>query len=228
MFKRLYGVASSISFPLFKAGTRDFATSSDYTPASGDIYIKVGTGGSYSSYSQTNLTFETNGMWKLALGTSELSGDEVYIRIVDSATKLIDDAAFKLETFGNASALYAFDLDQATPNVNVATMTDDVITAGKFATGAITSTVIGTNAIGETELSTTAVAKIFETALTESYNADGAEATGAQILYGLFQFLTEATKSGDQYIIKKLDGTTTAYTLTLDSATQPSSKTRTA
>lgn len=70
------------------------------------------------------------------------------------------------------------------------------------------------------------IATLFTTQMTEAYNADGAAPTLAQALFVIMQLLTEAAISGTTMTVKKLDGSTTAYTLTLDSATSPTSKTR--
>lgn len=64
------------------------------------------------------------------------------------------------------------------------------------------------------------------TAMTESYNTDGAAPTPAQALMLIMQALTEVSISGTTMTIKKLDGSTTAATLTLDDASTPTSKTR--
>jgi hypothetical protein len=71
-----------------------------------------------------------------------------------------------------------------------------------------------------------AILAAWTTALTESYNADGAAPTPAQALMLIMQRLTEFAISGTTITVKKLDGTTTAATLTLDSPTDPSSSTR--
>jgi len=70
------------------------------------------------------------------------------------------------------------------------------------------------------------IAAIFTTALTESYAADGATGTPAQILYLIQQAITEFAISSTTKTIKRLDGSTTAATETLDDATSPTSITR--
>ena len=60
------------------------------------------------------------------------------------------------------------------------------------------------------------------TALTESYAADGAPATATQILYGIQQFLMDMAVSGVGITVYKLDGVTTALTLTTNSVPLPS------
>jgi len=71
-----------------------------------------------------------------------------------------------------------------------------------------------------------AIATLFTTALTESYNVDGAAPTPAQALFVIMQRLTEFAISGTTITAKKLDGSTTAFTLTIDDATAPTSSTR--
>lgn len=100
------------------------------------------------------------------------------------------------------------------------------ITSTSFAAGAIDAAAIAADAIGSSELAASAVSEIWTTALTESYNADGAAPTPAQALFLIMQMLTEMSISGTTMTIKKLDGSTTALTLTLNSATTPTSVTR--
>lgn len=67
---------------------------------------------------------------------------------------------------------------------------------------------------------------VLTTAMTESYNTDGSTATLAQALYVIMQTLTEHAISGTTWTVKKLDGSTTALTLTLNDATTPTGVTR--
>ena len=67
---------------------------------------------------------------------------------------------------------------------------------------------------------------ILTTALVESYSADGAAPTLSQAIFLILQFLYERATVGTTVTVKKLDGTTTAATLTLDSGTTPTSITR--
>jgi len=70
-------------------------------------------------------------------------------------------------------------------------------------------------------------ASIYTTQMTEAYAADGVAPTMAQALFLIQQYLTEKAISGTTITIKKLDGVTTAATLTMDSSTNPTSATRT-
>lgn len=69
-------------------------------------------------------------------------------------------------------------------------------------------------------------AQILTTALTESYAADGVAPTLSQLLFLIQQSIGDFSISGTTLTVKKLDGTTTAATYTLDSATDPTSRTR--
>ena len=69
-------------------------------------------------------------------------------------------------------------------------------------------------------------AAVLTTAMTESYAADGVAPTLEQAIFQTMQSLTEFSISGTTITVKKLDGTTTAATYTLDDATTPTSRTR--
>lgn len=67
---------------------------------------------------------------------------------------------------------------------------------------------------------------LLTTAITESYAADGAAPSISQALMLIQQYLTEKSISGTALTVKKLDGSTTAAVLTLNSSTAPTSSTR--
>lgn len=67
---------------------------------------------------------------------------------------------------------------------------------------------------------------IWTTQLTESYSSDGTAPTPAQALFLTMQNLQEVSYAGTVQTVKKLDGSATAATYTLDDATNPTSKTR--
>ena len=64
------------------------------------------------------------------------------------------------------------------------------------------------------------------TAQTESYAGDGSAATPAQLLYMIHCAVSEFSISSTTLTGKKLDGSTTAMTWTLNAATSPTSRTR--
>jgi hypothetical protein len=65
------------------------------------------------------------------------------------------------------------------------------------------------------------------TALPESYAADGAVPTQNQILYMIWSALSQFAVGGTTITCRRVDGTTTAMTFTMDSSTNPTSRTRT-
>lgn len=71
-----------------------------------------------------------------------------------------------------------------------------------------------------------AAAGTFMAAMTESYAADGAAPTPAQMLFMIWSLMGEKNVSGATVTTKKLDGSTNAMTFTLSDATNPTSLTR--
>lgn len=70
------------------------------------------------------------------------------------------------------------------------------------------------------------VATILTTQMTESYAADGAAPTLAQALFLIQQMLGDFSISGTTLTVKKIDGSTTAGTFTLNDSSSPTSITR--
>ncbi len=75
--------------------------------------------------------------------------------------------------------------------------------------------------------STLTAAQVLTTALTEAYAADGVAFTLSQALFMIYSAVMEFSIAGTTLTCKKLDGSTTAMTVTLDSSTAPTSRTRT-
>jgi len=100
-----------------------------------------------------------------------------------------------------------------TPDVNVASIDDNSITAAAVADGALDD---GAFAAG-------AFAKVFATALTESYAANGVAPTLEQALLAVLQRMFHCVKTGTALSVKQLDGSTEAISCVLDSATNPQS-----
>jgi hypothetical protein len=70
------------------------------------------------------------------------------------------------------------------------------------------------------------VTALLTTAMTESYSALHGAPTLAQALFEILQNVGEFSITGTTITVKKRDGTTTAFTATLDDATTPTSRTR--
>lgn len=106
------------------------------------------------------------------------------------------------------------DLNATTTNLAVASVA-----------GAVASVTgnIGGNVVGSVGSVTAAVTVDGTSALTEAYPTQGAGLTMASALYGINQMLNQKAVSGTTVTVKKRDGSTTAKTFTLDSATTPTS-----
>ena len=72
------------------------------------------------------------------------------------------------------------------------------------------------------------VTSVLTTQMTESYAADGVAPTVAQALFAIQQFLLDKDVSGTTLTVRRLDGTTSAFVLTLDDGTNPTDINRTA
>jgi hypothetical protein len=71
------------------------------------------------------------------------------------------------------------------------------------------------------------VSDILTTQMTESYAADGVAPTMAQALFLIQQTIGDFSIAGTTITAKRLNGSTTAATYTLDDGTDPTSRTRT-
>ncbi len=110
----------------------------------------------------------------------------------------------------------------ATTQGNYAPATATAMAAAQTDLDTITDT--GVTAVA---LTSAAITDVWSTdALTELYNAQGAEGTPAQLMYLILSAVTEFDISGTVMTCKELDGSTPAATYTLNSATSPTNRTR--
>lgn len=107
---RQYGTAATILFPLITRDSQDFRTSG-ITFVAADTQISKDEG----AFANTGSTpsHEGNGMYSLALTAVEMQAARIMITCVDAATKLWEDQAVIIQTYGNASAGFELDLDVA-------------------------------------------------------------------------------------------------------------------
>lgn len=172
---RKYGVATDVYVPMIKAGVQDFAQAADWTPAAGDT--KISKDGAALANLGSNPSHIGSGVWKFTFTATEMQAAKIFVAVVDSATKAVEDQAILIDTYGNASAEHAFDLDTATQSVSVASigagaitaaaiatdaidadaLADGAITAPTFAAGAIDATAIATGAIDNAAIATGAI-----------------------------------------------------------------------
>ena len=87
--------------------------------------------------------------------------------------------------------------------------------------------VTGFNDLSAAQVNAEVVDALTVDMIADSYSADGVQPTIAQAILAIQQFLTEKSVSSTTVTVKKPNGSTTAFTLTLDSATSPTSITRT-
>ena len=121
---RKYGVATTVPFEVYEVDGVDLRT--DWTPANADCEISKDEG-DYVAVTATAAA--EDGTYSIALSETEMQAARIMLKIVDAATKVLLDRVIVIETYGNASAEHAFDLDTATQSVAVASMNADVITA---------------------------------------------------------------------------------------------------
>lgn len=109
---RKYGVQADIYFPLIVAGANDFASSGDYTHASGDVKVSKDGGASATATNAPSVIAMGNGgsMWKLTLTATEMQAAKVMVTIIDASTKAVEDQMILIETYGSASGEHLFDL----------------------------------------------------------------------------------------------------------------------
>ena len=148
MFLSEYGTEDFVYVPIRTAGSPDFATSSDWTIASGDFKISKD-GGAFANLN-TLPSFVAGECIKITLSATEMQCKRALVVAIDSATKAVDDMAITIDTYGNASAQHpAFPVDIEQINgSSTAAATLGVLYAA-FPTGTVssgaTSTVIPTS-----------------------------------------------------------------------------------
>lgn len=140
VFTAKYGVQTIFPFFIQKRGFPDLAATADWTPATGDVKISKDSG---NFANVTNLPTAVGGSgsvgWTITLTATEMQAARLVIQIVDSATKAVEDDGFTVETFGNASGAYAFDLSVAS----------QVVASVTGAVGSVTGSVASvTGAVG--------------------------------------------------------------------------------
>jgi len=170
----------------------------------------------------SNLMTKTGDTSDYAYATDSLEafGEGVNVLTVEGV-----DATDAIQTSAGA-ALIAYNLDHLmkTPVASNADMTTE-IPNGTVLSNLMTKTGDTSDYAYATD-SLEGLANVWTTALTESYASDGAAATPAQLLYMIYCAVGEFSISSTTITGKKLDGSTTAMTWTINSASDPTSRTR--
>lgn len=111
---RKYATATHVYVPVIKRGLADFAVGADWTPATGDVKVSIDGGAAANVGTLPVAIAMGNGaIWDFVFTTGEITGKKILITVADSATKAVEDQAIMIDTFGNASAEYPFDLSVA-------------------------------------------------------------------------------------------------------------------
>lgn len=133
-FLRKYGVAITagtayaIRIPIIKRGVVDYAVGADWTPAAGDVKLTLdsNTAGIANITTLPTAVATGNGaVWEFIFSATELQAKTILVTIVDATTKAVEDQAFIVETYGNASAMYPPDLSAANLPANVIQINGD-------------------------------------------------------------------------------------------------------
>lgn len=157
--------------------------------------------------------------WITATGFSTLSSGDVATAVWNAATASYGSA-------GSYGLLMETNLDAAiSTRLASASYTAPLDAAGtRTAIGLATANLdTQLNALPTAAENATAV---LTTQMTEGYAADGVAPTVTQALFLVQQMLTDFSISGTTLTVKKLDGSTTAATMTLNDGTSPTSLTR--
>lgn len=135
------------------------------------------------------------------------------------------DSSIGADALGLATAAALATVQADTDNIQ--TRLPAALVSGRMDSdvGAIQANVVNANALA-TDAGTEIANAVRQIALTEGYAADGVAPTLEQALFMIMQNAMEFSISGTTLTVKKLDGSTTAMTVTLDSATSPTSRTR--
>ena len=107
-FLRKYGVQTTINFHLFEIDGVDFRV--DAADGGTDCSIMKDEGAEATC---TNDFADEGTGYSLVLTATEMQAARIVVYVIDSATKVWLDTAIVVETYGNASAMHAVDLDDS-------------------------------------------------------------------------------------------------------------------
>lgn len=151
------------------------------------------------------------GSWATATGFSAHSAADVWL----AGTRTLTSFGF---TVTPSNAADVADIQSRLPATLVGGRMDASV--GAMQANTLTASALAADAVTEI------FAGVLTSQLTEAYAADGVAPTLAQAVFLIQQSLTNFTISGTTTTIKKIDGVTTAATLTLDDDTTPTGVTR--
>ncbi len=104
---RKYGVETTIDFELYEVDGVNLRV--DWVPAAADCEVMKDEGASTGC---TNTATDEGSTYSIVLTATEMQAARLVLKVVDAATKAFLDKIIIIETYGNASAMHAQDLDQ--------------------------------------------------------------------------------------------------------------------
>lgn len=207
-----YGTAYTFEAPMAKTGSEDFATSSDWTPAAGDVKIRKD-GGSWANIG--TLPTYSDGIWVWTVSATEAEAARVTIRVIDPATKVVMDNCFRFVTFGHANAYIQADLSAANLPANVAQWNGTAVATPDTA-GYPKITIKSGTGTGELSLSSgvakSNLSQILGTALTETVGGYLAAAfkTFLDVASPVFTAASVNQSADNDTLLQTLDGRLTS------------------
>ena len=115
---RKYGEAATIDFEVYEIDGVNLRT--DWVPAAADCEVMKDEGASTQC---TNTAVDGGSTYSIILTATEMQAARLVLKVVDAATKVFLDKVIVIETYGNASAQHAFDLDTTLASQTVGTCT---------------------------------------------------------------------------------------------------------
>ena len=123
---RKYGVGTTFYFPLITYGSTDFDENRD---PSGTSSARISKNGKPFQDAENLIGYVDEGIYEIDLTATEMEAAVIMIVIKDdiNSPKLWEDQAININTYGNASAEHAFDLDSTAIDSGVNVIQSDLV-----------------------------------------------------------------------------------------------------
>jgi len=113
--ERKYGIATTFKFPLIDRDAVDFENTPVTFQNSDSRIAKDGTGFTNTGASPAHFG---EGIYIQSLSATEMQAAQIMVKYIDiTATKLWEDQAVDIETYGNSAAMHQFDRNLPNPGV---------------------------------------------------------------------------------------------------------------
>lgn len=120
-FLRKYGVAATITgIPVITRSSADYVSGTTF--AAGDVTLSIDGAALVNIGTLPSETTAGSKLLSFAFTSSEMAGARIAVRVIDqTTTKVFEDQAFIVETYGHPSGQHSFDLDPLTGVVETST-----------------------------------------------------------------------------------------------------------